>query len=281
MENITIGGRLEAKNLTKTYHLDSGDREVLRGLNLTLEPDTLTALMGPTGCGKSVLINLLAGYEPLTNGEICLDGQPIHGPDKDRLVVFQETALFPWLTTYENVAYGPKIRGELKGADLTNSVMELLRHVGLDSFRDKYPAQLSGGMQRRAELARAMINQPKVTLLDEPFRGLDAMTRDLMRDHYLTLFEKRRGTHLFVTAEIDEGLLLADQLVIVTNRPARVKKILPVNLPRPRSEEIRSTPEYLTLKAEALELSHEEAMKSFKAGSLSSADFVGAYAALN
>jgi NitT/TauT family transport system ATP-binding protein len=135
-------------------------------------------------------------------------------------------------------------------------------------------------MQRRAELVRALVNRPKVMLLDEPFRGLDALTRSLMQDYYLNLFEKHRGTNVFVTAELDEGLLLADQLVIVTNRPCHVKKILNVSLPRPRPEEIRLTPEYLALKSEALELLHEEAIKSFQAGAVNSADFVGAYAAL-
>ncbi|MDR2421799.1 MAG: ABC transporter ATP-binding protein [Deltaproteobacteria bacterium] len=276
------GGRLEARGLGQTYRLESGaTREVLRDFNLTLEPGTLTALIGPSGCGKSVLINLLAGYETPTAGEIFLDGRKVVGPGPDRLVVFQETALFPWLTAFENVAYGPKIRGELKGPELTRAVMELLRLVGLDEFRDKYPAQLSGGMQRRAELARALINRPKATLLDEPFRGLDALTRSLMRDYYLNLFENRRGTQFFVTAELDEGLLLADRLVIATNLPAQVKKILKIDLPRPRSDEIRAAPEYLALKSEALELLHEEAMKSFKTGALTAADFVGAYAALN
>ncbi|MDR1607079.1 MAG: ABC transporter ATP-binding protein [Deltaproteobacteria bacterium] len=277
---ISAGGLLEAQGLAKTYQLDSGPREILTDFDLTLEPNSLTAVMGPSGCGKSVLINLLAGYETPSQGSIFLDGQLVVDPGPDRLVVFQETALFPWLTTFENVAYGPKIRGELKGADLKAAVMELLRLVGLEDFRDKYPAQLSGGMQRRAELARALINEPKITLLDEPFRGLDALTRSLMRDYYLALFNNRGGTHLFVTAELDEGLLIADRLVIVTNRPARPKKTLLVNLPRPRPLEIRSSPEYLALKAEALELLHEEAMKSFKAGSLSAVDFVGAYAAL-
>ncbi|MDR1872848.1 MAG: ABC transporter ATP-binding protein [Deltaproteobacteria bacterium] len=278
--SVGIGGRLEARNLAKTYELKSGPREVISDFNLTLEPDTLTVVMGPSGCGKSALINLLAGYEDPTGGEIYLDGKRVQGPGPDRLVVFQETALFPWLTTFENVAYGPKIRKELKGANLERTVLDLLKLVGLEEFRDKYPSQLSGGMQRRAELARALINQPQATLLDEPFRGLDALTRSLMRDYYLDLFEKRKGTHLFVTAELDEGLTLADSLVIVTNRPATVKKILKVDLPRPRVEAIRAEKEYLALKAEALELLHEEAIKSFKAGGLNSADFVGAYAAL-
>ncbi|MDR1085807.1 MAG: ABC transporter ATP-binding protein [Deltaproteobacteria bacterium] len=276
----STGGLLEARSLTKTYSSGSGSREVLKDLCLTLEKNLLTVVMGPSGCGKSTLINLLAGYEEPSGGRIYLDHKQVTGPGPDRLVVFQETALFPWLTTFENVAYGPKIRGEMKGPRLEKAIMDLLRVVGLNDFRDKYPSQLSGGMQRRAELVRALVNRPKVMLLDEPFRGLDALTRSLMRDYYLELFEKHRGTNLFVTSELDEALLLADRLVIITNRPARVKKTLTVSLPRPRTIDISSWPEYLALKSEALELLHEEAVKNFKAGAVNAADFVGAYASL-
>ncbi|MDR1298116.1 MAG: ABC transporter ATP-binding protein [Deltaproteobacteria bacterium] len=273
-------GRLELGDVRKSFRKDFSVREVLGGVTLTVEAGTLTALMGPSGCGKSTLVNLLAGYEKPDSGTITLDGEPVGEPGPDRLVVFQETALFPWLTTYENVAYGPKIRRELKGRELRTATLELLRLVGLEDFKDKYPSQLSGGMQRRAELVRALANRPAVMLLDEPFRGLDAMTRELMRDYYLGLFEKNGGTNLFVTSELDEGLFLADELVILTNLPGRVKKVLPVNLPRPRTEETRGSPEYLALKAEALELLYEEALKSFNAGAVQSADFVRAYEGL-
>ncbi|MDR1546415.1 MAG: ABC transporter ATP-binding protein [Deltaproteobacteria bacterium] len=273
-------GRLTAEAVGKTYVEQDRSREVLKDLHLTLEAGRVTVVMGPSGCGKSCLINLLAGYEPPTAGRVVLDGRPTAGPGPDRLAVFQETALFPWLTAFENVAYGPKIRKELKGAQLESAVMELLRLVGLEDFRDKYPAQLSGGMQRRAELVRALANRPKVMLLDEPFRGLDAMTRGLMRDVCLTIFRRHRGSSLFVTSELDEGLALADQLAIFTNRPAKVKKLLDVPFERPRTDQLRSSPAYLALKAEALELLHEEAVKSFKTGAIESADFVEAYGAL-
>jgi NitT/TauT family transport system ATP-binding protein len=267
-------------DVSKVYEKDFEVKEVLKDLNLRLEAGKLTVVMGPSGCGKSTLINLLAGYETPNSGSIVLDGKPISGPGPDRLVVFQETALFSWLTTFENVAYGPRIRKELKGKALEQSTLNLLRLVGLEGFGDKYPSQLSGGMQRRAELVRALANHPKVMLLDEPFRGLDAMTRDLMRDYYLDLFDKNKGTNLFVTSELDEGLFLADKLIILTNLPGKVKKVLDIKLPRPRTEELRKTSEYLALKAEALELLHEEALKSFNAGVVQSADFVKAYQGL-
>jgi NitT/TauT family transport system ATP-binding protein len=273
-------GRLEVQSLSKIYEIASSKKEVLSNLSLVVESGSLTVLMGPAGSGKSVLVNLLAGYEKPTSGSITIDGQNVIGPAPDRLVVFQETSLFPWLTTFENVAYGPKIRKEQKGFELKSSTLELLRLVGLEDFKDRYPSELSGGMQRRAELVRALANRPKVLLLDEPFRGLDAMTRALMRDYFLSLFEKTRTTSLFITSELDEALLLADKIILLTNSPGRLKAVLDVPFPRPRTEKVLDNPEYLTLKAQALELLYEEALKSFAAGKNQSSDFVQAYQVL-
>jgi len=181
------------------------------------------------------------------------------------------------MTTFENVSYGPRVRKEMNSAELRDKTMELLEMVGLEDFRDKYPSQLSGGMQRRAELVRAMINHPKVMFMDEPFRGLDAMTRALMQEYYVRLFEEHRGTNLFITSELEEGIFLADRLVILTNQPCRVKKIMEINLPRPRNFSIMGSSEYLEIKREALELLHEEAMKSFASGAVNAADFLEAY----
>ena len=150
-------------------------------------------MIGPSGCGKSTLIRLLAGFEQPTSGTITVDGKPVTGPGVDRLVVFQETALFPWMTTYDNIMYGPRARGE-DTPEMREFAEFLLEKVGLAAFRRKYPSQLSGGMQRRAELARAMINKPKVMILDEPFRGLDAMTKELMQEYYANLYDEFRRT---------------------------------------------------------------------------------------
>ena len=171
-------------------------------------------------------------------------------------------------------------RGELSGKDLENTTMKLLEMVGLEDFRSKYPSQLSGGMQRRAELVRAMINQPKVMMMDEPFRGLDAMTRALMQEYYVRLFEEHRGTNLFVTSELEEGIFLADRLVVLTNQPCQVKKVMDVNLPRPRTFDMMAMPEYVDIKREVLELLHDEAMKSFATGAVNAADFLEAYSQL-
>jgi NitT/TauT family transport system ATP-binding protein len=269
-------GEMVAAEISKGFGLGPLHKQVLEDCSFTLEKGKLTVLIGPSGCGKSTLVNILAGYEKPDTGQLSIDGQPLNGPGPDRLVVFQETALFPWMTTYENVSYGPRVQRKLSRESFDTETMKLLELVGLSDFKDKYPSQLSGGMQRRAELVRAMINNPKVMLMDEPFRGLDAMTRALMQEYYVRLFEEHQGTNLFVTSELEEAIYLADKLVILTNRPARVKKIIEVKLARPRTFQMLTSQEYQDCKHEALELLHEEAMKSFASGTVNAADFLEA-----
>lgn len=269
---------MRVEQVRKTYGLEPNAKTVLDDCTFTLENRKLTVLIGPSGCGKTTLINVLAGYESPDSGKITVDGQPVRGPGPDRLVVFQETALFPWMTTFQNVSYGPMVRNEMSKNDLHEETMKLLKLVGLEAFSEKYPSQLSGGMMRRAELVRALINRPKVMLMDEPFRGLDAMTRSLMQEYYVRLFETKPGTNLFVTSEIEEAIYLADRLVIMSNRPARIRKILNIDLPRPRQFRMLTSKEYLAYKGEALEILHEEAMKAFATGKkAASSDFLEAY----
>ena len=266
------------EGISKGFGMGPLHKQVLCDCSFSLERARLSVMIGPSGCGKSTLVNLLAGYETADCGKISIDGKPVSGWGPDRLVVFQETALFPWMTTFENVSYGPRVQRRLPKEIYEEETLRLLELVGLKDFKDKYPSQLSGGMQRRAELVRAMINQPKVMLMDEPFRGLDAMTRTLMQEYYVRLFEQHRGTNLFVTSELEEAIFLADKLLILTNKPARVKKVIEVRLPRPRQFSMLTSKQYQVCKQEALELLHEEAMKSFAAGALNAADFLEAYA---
>ena len=270
-------GEIEVSNVAKTYGINEFAKDVVRDCSFTIQRNRLTVMIGPSGCGKSTLIRLLAGFERPSSGSITIDGKPVTGPGRDRLVVFQETALFPWMTTYDNIMYGPRARGEddAKAKELAEF---LLDKVGLTQFRKKYPSQLSGGMQRRCELARAMINNPSVMILDEPFRGLDAMTKELMWEYYAGLFEETRRTNFFVTTDIDEAIFLADRLLIMTNIPTRVRAVLEVNVPRPRRlKDIIEDDRANDVKMEALSLLHEEAMKSFAGGSKAAADFVDAY----
>lgn len=270
--------QMAVEAVSKSYEVGLRPRMVLDGCSFTLEKGKLTVLIGPSGCGKSTLINIMAGYEKADAGTVTLEGRLVGEPAADRLVVFQETALFPWMTAFQNVAYGPRVQRKLQDREVDARAMDLLERVGLQGFRDKYPMQLSGGMQRRAELARALINQPKVMFLDEPFRGLDAMTRELMQEYYLKLYEGSQQTTLFVTSEIDEALLIADTLLIMTNRPGRIAKTLKITLPRPREPKILTSQAYLRYKEEALEILHEEAVKAFSGGSRAAIDFLEAYA---
>ncbi len=272
-------GKMIVDSLGKTYGSGPFRQYILRDCSFVLEEQKLTILIGPSGCGKSTLINILAGYEEADSGTATLDGAPVGEPNKDRLVVFQETALFPWMTTLGNVTYGPRVQRNRPKDEIETEALGLLEKVGLEEFRDKYPIQLSGGMQRRAELVRAMINNPRVMLLDEPFRGLDAMTRELMQEHYVRLFEERRQTTLFVTSEIDEAIFLADTLLIMTNGPGRIKKSIPIDMPWPRTPDMLTSMEYLRYKEEALDLLHEEALKAFAADNKIAADFLEAYEA--
>ena len=270
-------GELKAVEVSKSYGAAHFTKEVVSACSFTIERGKLTVMIGPSGCGKSTLIRLLAGFEKPTTGTITLDGEPVTGPARDRLVLFQESALFPWMTTYDNILYGPRARGEVTSETLELAEF-LLTKVGLQDFRRKYPTQLSGGMQRRAELARAMINNPQIMILDEPFRGLDAMTKELMWEYYSKLYEETRRTNFFVTTDIDEAIFLADRLLIMSNIPTQVRAVFEIDVPRPRRladliENDRSN----QIKMEALSILHEEAMKSFSRGSKAAADFVDAY----
>ncbi|HJZ43654.1 MAG TPA: ABC transporter ATP-binding protein [Hyphomicrobiaceae bacterium] len=263
--DVDAQARVELKGVSKAYGEEWERQEVIRDINLEIAPGALTVVVGPSGCGKSTLVNLIAGFERPDKGEILLNGRRITGPSKDRMVVFQETALIPWQTTYENVVFGPRLRGDFKRKVLRQKAEELLAKVGLSEFMHKYPLQLSGGMQRRAELARALINQPQIMIMDEPFRGLDAMSRGLMQEFFLRLFEENRRTNLFVTSEIEEAIFLADRLVVLSNRPARVRTLIDIELPRPRHYQMLNSPEAYQYKRQAMEILHQEAMRSFKA----------------
>jgi len=270
-------GEIVANHVSKSYGAVQFSKEVVRDCSFTIERGKLTVMIGPSGCGKSTLIRLLAGFEKPTSGTITLNGEPVAGPARDRLVLFQETALFPWMTTYDNILYGPRARGEVTKETLALAEF-LLNKVGLQDFRKKYPTQLSGGMQRRAELARAMINNPQVMILDEPFRGLDAMTKELMWEYYSALYEENRRTNFFVTTDIDEAIFLADRMLIMSNIPTQVRAVLEVDMPRPRRLlELVENDRSNEIKMRALSILHEEAMKSFSRGSKAAADFVDAY----
>ena len=275
MSNSNQASEVIFQNVGKMAVFKKTQTIILKNCSFTVERGKLNVLIGPSGCGKTTVINLIAGYERTDIGRVEMDGQPITGPNWERLVVFQETALYPWLTCYDNIMFGPMSRKVMSKAEAHEEALKLLAKVGLEDFRDKYPSQLSGGMQRRAELARALINRPKVMLMDEPFRGLDAMTRQLMQEYYLKLFEESHASHVFVTSELDEAIILADNLLIMTNKPSQIKRVIEVDLPRPRDWSMVTSKRYLEIKAEALELLHGEAVKASTSSGKVDVDLTG------
>jgi NitT/TauT family transport system ATP-binding protein len=263
MTKKTKGGKLEVRDVSKAYGNGRFAKTVVDRCSFTVEDNKLTVMIGPSGSGKSTMVRLLASFEQPTAGSVLLDGKRVTKPGSDRLVVFQETALYPWMTTYTNVVFGPEAQGRSKGS-CKKAADELINKVGLSQFHESYPHELSGGMQRRAELARALINDPAIMILDEPFRGLDAMTKGLMQEYYARLFESSQNTHLFVTTDIDEAIFLADRLLIMSNFPLRLREVIDVDLPRPRKlADVFESDAANVLKKKALAILHEEAMRSF------------------
>ncbi len=255
----TAAGEMWLKDVHKSFSA----KKVLDGITFNIRPGSFTSLCGASGCGKTTIMNILAGYLKPDQGACLFDGQKVEGPSTDRLVVFQETTLFQWMTLWDNTLFGPKMQGrDLKAA--ARQAQELINLSGLTGFEGKYPRQLSGGMQRRAELIRVLINEPKILLLDEPFRGLDAMTRAMMQEHFIKIFEETRTTMLLITSELEEAIFMGDTVYLLTAIPARIKKEMAIDLPRPRSFEQQTSLQFAALLEEAYETMEEEALKTFE-----------------
>jgi ABC-type nitrate/sulfonate/bicarbonate transport system ATPase subunit len=246
------GSSLTVRDVTKVFHSADGSLvPALDGLSLTVAPGEMASLVGPSGCGKSTLLRLIAGLDTATQGELRLGSDPITGPSAERGLVFQDPNLFPWLTVRGNIQVGLVARGVL--GRRRREVEEFMALVGLQEFANAYPHQLSGGMAQRAALARALINHPRVLLLDEPLGSLDAFTRMRMQDEVLRLWQARGTTMLLVTHDIDEAIYMSDRIVLMTPRPGCIERILDVALDRPRD---RNSAGFLRLRAEILERLH-------------------------
>jgi ABC-type nitrate/sulfonate/bicarbonate transport system ATPase subunit len=243
---------LTIRDVTKIFPTAEGSEFLaLQGVSLSIAAGELVCLVGPSGCGKSTLLRLLAGLERPTSGELRIGSELIGGPSAQRGLVFQDPNLFPWLTVRRNVQAGLVARGMLR--EKRSEVEQFLKLVGLESFANSYPHQLSGGMAQRAALARALINHPAVLLLDEPLGALDAFTRMRMQDEVLRIWQARKTTMLLVTHDIDEAIYMADRIVIMTPRPAKIERIITVDLPRPRR---RNDELFLGMRASILEMLH-------------------------
>ena len=265
-------GAIGIHGVSKVYDPDGINVLAVDNCTLDIAAGEFCVVVGPSGCGKTTLLNAVAGFHDISSGQITLDGRVICSPARtaepgaDRIVVFQNGALFPWMTVLDNVAYGPVVQGRLSSAEARSRGGDVLRELGLSGIGERYPAELSSGMRRRVEIARALINDPKVLLLDEPFRAMDALTKGVAQEFLLQAYDRVRKTVFFITHDLEEALFLADRVVIMTTRPCRVKKILNVDFERPRSFRIRASERYLELKTQVFEAVHEEATKAFEAG---------------
>ena len=251
IDNVVL--RFEQKSAPAVIALD--------GISLDVNEQEFAVIVGPSGCGKSSLLRLVAGLNTPTSGAIYLDGKRVTRPGKERGMVFQSYTLFPWLTVRENVEFGltvAKVPAEERG----RIARRFLGEVGLEGFEQAYPKQLSGGMMQRVALARALANDPEILLMDEPFGALDSQTRSLMQELLLAIWEQSHKTVLFITHDIDEAILLGDRVYVMTARPGRIKEMVEIDIPRPRTVDVLTSVPFITLKRRIMTLIHEEAVRA-------------------
>jgi ABC-type nitrate/sulfonate/bicarbonate transport system ATPase subunit len=243
---------LRVSGVAKTFAGRGGGTVALESTDLLVQENDFITILGPSGCGKSTLLRMVAGLDAPTSGIIALDGQPVTGPGADRGMVFQSYTLFPWLTVMQNVCFGLREKKTPPG-QMDGIARHFIAKVGLRGFEQHYPKQLSGGMQQRTALARALANDPRILLMDEPFGALDHQTRELMQELLLGIWEEQRKTMLFVTHDIDEAIFMANRVVVMSARPGRIKCDLPVPLEHPRHYAMKTTPPFMELKARLTE----------------------------
>jgi NitT/TauT family transport system ATP-binding protein len=256
---------IELRNVTKRFLTPSGlVYTAIRDITLSVAPGEFCAVVGPTGCGKSTTLGLIAGLERPSEGSVQVMGQPVHGIDPRIGYVFQTDAVLPWRNVLRNVATGPLFRGQPKAESLKRA-HEWIARVGLTGFEDRYPHQLSGGMRKRVALAQTFINEPQILLMDEPFSALDVQTRTLMEDELLQMWSSLNASVVFVTHDLEEAIALADRVCVLTAGPGTVKGIYTIDLPRPRKvEEIRFDPRFVQLYQQIWEDLREEVMISYE-----------------
>jgi NitT/TauT family transport system ATP-binding protein len=266
-------GGVRISDVVKTY--GAADTGVLAVDHCTFDvrPGEITVVVGPSGCGKTTLLNAIAGFHSVSSGSIFLDDEMLCGPGKpkaqpgpDRIVVFQNGALFPWKTNIENVTFGPIMQGRLSRAEAYDKARGMMADAGLRDIEHNYPGEISSGVRRRVEIVRALMNDPKILLLDEPYRALDSLTKSVMHEALLEIFYKNRVTIFFITHDLEEAIFLGHRVVIMTTRPCRPKKILDIDIPHPRDYSVLTSKRFRQLMEETAAAVHEEAIKAFAAG---------------
>ncbi|MGJ5007203.1 ABC transporter ATP-binding protein [Bradyrhizobium oligotrophicum] len=249
-------------NVTRIFPARQGHAptRALEPVELTIGNNDFVTILGPSGCGKSTLLRIIAGLDHPTSGKVLLDGREVTGPGADRGMVFQSYTLFPWLTVRENIAFGLRERGVPESE--RNAIADrFIQQIGLKGFENHWPKQLSGGMQQRCAIARALANDPKILLLDEPFGALDNQTRVLMQEMLLGIWERDQKTVLFVTHDIEEAIFLGSRVLVMSARPGRIKADIKIELPHPRSYKVKTSPEFVALKERLVEEIRAEALK--------------------
>ena len=266
-------GAIRMESVDKVYYAREGAVQAVADCSLDIRPGEICMIVGPSGCGKTTLLNAIAGFHDITGGAIYLDGELLCGPQRpkadpgpDRVVVFQNGALFPWKTNLENVAFGPVMQGKLSSAAAAEKARGMMADAGLTGVEHNYPGEISSGMRRRVEIVRALMNDPKVLLLDEPFRALDSLTKSVMHEALLEIYYKNKVTIFFITHDLEEAIFLGHRVAIMTTRPCRPKKILEVDIPHPRDYSVLTSTRFRGLMEETVSAVHEEAVKAFEAG---------------
>jgi NitT/TauT family transport system ATP-binding protein len=270
---IVKQGAIRIEDVVKIYDPDGAAVMAVDHCSLDIPAGEICMIVGPSGCGKTTLLNAIAGFHSITSGKIFLDGQLLCGPGKpqadpgsDRIVVFQNGALFPWKTNLENVAFGPLMQGKMGKKEIYEKARSMMADAGLSGTEHNYPGEVSSGLRRRVEIVRALMNDPKVLLFDEPYRALDSLTKSVMHEALLEIYYKNKVTIFFITHDIEEAIFLGHKLVIMTTRPCKPKKIIDVDIPHPRDYSVLTSPRFRQLMDETVELVHEEARKSFASG---------------
>lgn len=245
--------KIQFEGVDVVYDVPGGRLQALSGVNLQVWDGEFVCLVGASGCGKTTLLHVVAGLLSPTTGRVLLDGRQIGGPGADRTMVFQNDAVFPWLTVEQNVEYGLRLK-RYPQADRQAAVQHYLQLVGLERVRHLFPRQLSGGMRKRVDMARAFANDPQVLLMDEPFGMLDAMTKSHLQQETLRIWEGHRKTVCFVTHDLEEALFLADRIILMEVRPGRIHRLIPVSFARPRDVRLKTTPEFQEMRRELLDV---------------------------
>ena len=245
--------KITISDVNKVFETPQGPVEAIRGINLEIHENEIICLVGPSGCGKSTLLNLIAGFLLPTGGKVLINSKLVTRPGADRAVVFQQDSIFPWLTVYQNLEYGPKARG-VPIAQRRVVVDRLLAMVGLQDCKELLPRQLSGGMKKRVDLARAYANQPEVLLMDESFGALDVLTKEKMQCNLLSLWLQEPRTIVFITHDIEEALFIGQRVVVMTARPARISGIINVPFEKTADTRIKTTPEFQSLRQDIIDM---------------------------